>query len=53
MRYYRENPEETQKHDWTTQATKDQAPALTQAQTETVERLRRIYDDDAESGDVT
>lgn len=52
MKYYRENPEETPKHNWTAQATKDQAPALTQAQAETVERLRRIYDGDAESWDV-
>lgn len=53
MRYYRENFKEDVRHDWTAQATKDQAPALTQAQTETVERLRRLHDDDAESGDVT
>jgi len=52
MRHYRENPEETPKHDWTAQTIKGQEPALTQAQAESVERLRRLYDDDAESGHV-
>jgi len=52
MKYYRENPEEAPNHDWTAQATKAQEPALTQAQVETVERLRRLQDDDVESGHV-